>query len=1355
MMYARVEDLKRGYQLQRTSGVIAVGTLLLALAALIGWFFGLSFLNSPLIPAQPINPLSAINIALLSAGLLVYLFKEKSLHLINGIAFLVIADASYILLSHFFHFPFRIDFFFFSESLKSHPNGTGGMAPFAAVNFILLSLSLRMIAKDHRHTPLREYLSFVSLLIAFVPLVLYLYRVPETTPYFLMAPLTAFCFLALSIASLFSRSDRGFIRVLSSKMPGGFTARYLVSAAILFPIILGYVRLQGEWNHWISTEMGVSIIILFFSTVFGTMVGIVAGIINRKAQEQLEKEKRIQVMAEEQRTLNEELVVTTEELQSSNEELQSTIEALELANQTIAQQKDEQLKTYRENLEIIFNNSSDNFILIDRNARIVLFNKGFQRFTESTSGITPAKGDQYFDVLPADRVVPNRTAIYQAFKGESVSAIGQTGQGNQARYFNVRYTPVFTDGEVSHVTISAFDVTNEVKQEKALEEYRQNLNIIFENTRDMFMLVNTDAQIILMNKPFEKHLDQMSYQKVTIGSSLYDIVEPKNRAGLQDLIEQVKQGKAMHSFSETPLEGKMMYFDVFYSPVIKDGQVTHISITANDVSERTEQEKALEEYRHNLDTVFKTSKDTFLLIDKNEKVVLFNQAFDQALQAASGFEAKAGMDFIEVVSPARREKARSILKRAFAGESIATEAEVTLINGTKQIHYVRYEPVRKNGNITHVCFSGVDITDFKKFENELKQKQDFLDKASESAKIGYWTCEPDLVNGKVTWSKELFSIFEIDEKEFTGCANMFNRFVHPDDQAAIDEASKKTFEEGALYNVEHRIILKNGKVKWINDNATMVRDEAGKPKLLVGVTQDITDRKAIEMELKQDQYFLEKASESAKIGYWTSELNNGVSKLTWSKEVFSIFQVSPEEFDGTNQTFFNRVHPDDREHVQILARHAFEQGTLYEVDHRILLPNGTVRWVNERAQVLQMENQKTKLMVGIVQDINDRKIIEEVLREYNDRFEILSKATNDAIWDWDVDANTVVWNHGIESIFGYSERETKNAMSWWEEKVHPTDRDRVALEIEEVFASKSKNWISEYSYRCADGSYKYVLDRAYIIYKNNEPLRMIGAMQDITEVTEYRLSLEKKVEDRTKELNQALRKEKEAVETQKRFVSMASHEFRTPLSTILLSSGYMKKFFNKMSKADVEQKILTIEKQVNHMTVLLEDVLTVGKGEAGKIQVSLREINVEHFLKTVSQEVIGNRGKGYRIDMKLNLGQKLFNTDEGLMRNIVINLLTNAIKFSPDSKSIELTASLEKAGLHLAVKDFGMGISPEDQKRLFEPFYRGTNIQTISGTGLGLSIVKKAVDLLKGEIEVNSVPGTGTEFIVTLPQPEQ
>lgn len=1352
MAQAAAEDLKRDYQLQRASGVIAFATLLLAVGALCGWAFGLSFLNSPLIPSLPINPLSAIHIVLLSVGLLAYLFKEKSRPLINGIAFLVIADSTYILLNRLFHFPLRIDLLVFSESLKSYASGTGGMAPFAAVNFILLAFSLRMIAQEHGQKTLRAYLPFTSLLIAFITLILYLYRVPETTPYFLMAPLTAFCFLALSIASLLSRPDRGFVKILSSPMPGGFTARYLVSAAILFPVILGYLRLLGEWNHWITTEMGVSIITLFFSTVFGTMVGIVAGIINRRSQEQLEKEKRIQAMAEEQCALNEELMVTTEELQSSNEELQSTIEALELANQTIARQKDEQLKTYRENLEIIFNNSSDNFILIDREANIVLFNKGFQRFTESTSGITPAKGDHYFDVLPADRVVPNRAAIEQAFKGESVSVIGQTGQENQARYFHVRYTPVFSNGEVSHVTISAFDVTNEVKQEKALEEYRQNMNIVFENTVDMFMLVDADAQIVLMNKPFEKHLGQLSYQKVAIGSSLYDIVAPENRPGLQGLIEQVKQGKAMHSFSETPFENKTLYLDVFYNPVMKDGQVTHISITANDVTERTEQEKVLEEYRHNLDTVFKTSKDTFLLIDKNEKVVLFNQAFAQALQAVSGREAKAGMDFIEVVAPARRETARGILARAFAGESIAAEAEVTLINGTQQIHYVRYEPVRKNGNITHVCFSGVDITDLKKFENELKQKQDFLDKASESAKIGYWTCEPDLVNGRVTWSKELFSIFEIEEKEFNGYANMFNRFVHPDDQAALDEASKKTFEDGALYNLEHRIVLRNGKVKWINHNATLVRDEAGKPKLLVGVTQDITDRKAIEMELKQDQYFLEKASESAKIGYWTSELNNGVSKLTWSKEVFNIFQVSPEEFDGTNQTFFNRVHPDDLEQVRILARHAFEQGTLYEVDHRILLPNGTVRWVNERAQVLQMENQKTKLMVGIVQDINDRKIIEEVLREYNDRFEILSKATNDAIWDWDVDANTVVWNHGIESIFGYSERETKNAMSWWEEKVHPDDRDRVAKEIEEVFASKSRNWISEYSYRCADGSYKHVLDRAYIIYRNHEPVRMIGAMQDITEVTEYRLSLEKKVEDRTRELNQALRKEQEAVETQKRFVSMASHEFRTPLSTILLSSGYMKKFFTKMSKADIEQKILTIEKQVNHMTVLLEDVLTVGKGEAGKIQVSLQEINVEHFLKTVSQEVIGSRGKGYRIDMKLNLGQRLFNTDEGLMRNIVINLLTNAIKFSPDSKTIELTASLEKAGLRLSVKDFGMGISPDDQKRLFEPFYRGTNIQTISGTGLGLSIVKKAVDLLKGDIEVSSNSGAGTEFIVTLPQ---
>jgi signal transduction histidine kinase len=262
-------------------------------------------------------------------------------------------------------------------------------------------------------------------------------------------------------------------------------------------------------------------------------------------------------------------------------------------------------------------------------------------------------------------------------------------------------------------------------------------------------------------------------------------------------------------------------------------------------------------------------------------------------------------------------------------------------------------------------------------------------------------------------------------------------------------------------------------------------------------------------------------------------------------------------------------------------------------------------------------------------------------------------------------------------------------------------------------------------------------------------LTLVG--QDVTELIEYRTDLEKKVEKRTHELHLALQKEKELVEMKSRFVSIASHEFRTPLSTVSLASGFIKKFRNRMSPEEIDKKLVSIETEVSHMASLLADILTIGKGEAGKIEVNWKSIPVGFFFKNLAQQVVESTQKSHRVNLKLHCPFECFQTDEGLIRNIVINLLNNAIKFSPHQDEIELTVTGSQAEIIIRVRDFGIGIPPEDASKLFEPFYRATNVAAISGTGLGLSIVKKAVDLLGGEVKVPRVLGPGTEFLVTLP----
>jgi len=257
--------------------------------------------------------------------------------------------------------------------------------------------------------------------------------------------------------------------------------------------------------------------------------------------------------------------------------------------------------------------------------------------------------------------------------------------------------------------------------------------------------------------------------------------------------------------------------------------------------------------------------------------------------------------------------------------------------------------------------------------------------------------------------------------------------------------------------------------------------------------------------------------------------------------------------------------------------------------------------------------------------------------------------------------------------------------------------------------------------------------------------------QDITELTDYRRSLEVKVEERTRELKRILNKEKEVVEMKSRFVSIASHEFRTPLSSIKFSADFIKKHNQALDTHEVNLKLENIEKQINHMTYLLDDILTYGKSEAGKIQLVKSRIVFADFLQKIMEEVsISTKGTHTITTNFTDLPDEIL-TDEKLLRSVLINLLTNAIKYSPGKNKIYLEAESSKGMLTLRVRDEGMGIAADELEKIFEPFLRGKSANSIQGTGLGLSITKKAVELLNGTISVSSRPHEETLFTVTIP----
>jgi PAS domain S-box-containing protein len=241
-----------------------------------------------------------------------------------------------------------------------------------------------------------------------------------------------------------------------------------------------------------------------------------------------------------------------------------------------------------------------------------------------------------------------------------------------------------------------------------------------------------------------------------------------------------------------------------------------------------------------------------------------------------------------------------------------------------------------------------------------------------------------------------------------------------------------------------------------------------------------------------------------------------------------------------------------------------------------------------------------------------------------------------------------------------------------------------------------------------------------------------------------------KLEESQQELNEALNKEKQLNEIKSSFVSLASHEFRTPLSTVLSSAALIAKYTQNEDQDKRDRHVRRIKDSVKHLNNLLEDFLSLGKLEEGKIGAKPEPFDINEFLEDVKEELKASIKTGQEIHTE-KISNAIFVTDKRLLKNILINLLSNAVKFSGENTIIQMNATLIKNKLILSVKDQGIGISEEDQQHMFTSFFRAKNAVNIQGTGLGLHIVKRYADLIKADVHLKSKLGAGTEVTIELP----
>ena len=274
------------------------------------------------------------------------------------------------------------------------------------------------------------------------------------------------------------------------------------------------------------------------------------------------------------------------------------------------------------------------------------------------------------------------------------------------------------------------------------------------------------------------------------------------------------------------------------------------------------------------------------------------------------------------------------------------------------------------------------------------------------------------------------------------------------------------------------------------------------------VCMDVTARENALQNLRDNEARLLAAEKIAKLGYWKLDIQQ--NSLFWSDEVYNIWGVQKDSFEISLESFFNIVHPDDKEDFKIELDASLAGEKEHYFEHRIILADDSVKWICEKGKLIKNDDGEPISFEGTVQDITREKLLELSLEESNKRFNYVNKATFDAIWDWNLLTDESYWGEGFQTIFGYDLTSIQSEDHFWTNHVHPEDFEKISRGIKDALEGKESNWSNEYRFQKADNNYANVLDRGIIIRdKAGKAIRMVGAIQDITEKKTLEELLEK------------------------------------------------------------------------------------------------------------------------------------------------------------------------------------------------------------------------------------------------------
>lgn len=576
-------------------------------------------------------------------------------------------------------------------------------------------------------------------------------------------------------------------------------------------------------------------------------------------------------------------------------------------------------------------------------------------------------------------------------------------------------------------------------------------------------------------------------------------------------------------------------------------------------------------------------------------------------------------------------------------------------------------------------------------------------------------------------------------------------YIHPEDRERVD-AAFATMEAEAQFDIEYRMVLPDGRLRWVRDRGAAVRDDAGDLTHVIGIAEDVTERHRVHALMETQEHRLALALHAAGLHVWT--FNPQRQHLEANALLCTLFG-----FDAARCHYLGpwrrRLHREDRLRIEAAFRATLFNGLPLNEDFRISLASGERRVFN--VQAMRVGRGPDVRLHGVCADISERAEHQEALMDRNQRLKLALDAAKMSMWSLDLATQQLVVGPDFRRIIGLPDQMSTTALEW---NQHILAEDRAGVEAAFVAAAKANRpFVFDYRVRLADGGLRWINSQAtFVVDERGVPLRCNGVIVDVTERKLAELRLRRSEGQLRLLLDrelQARRQAEAAARARDQFLAIVSHELRSPLSAI---QSWAQVLDSQVQQAPpmVQRAIAGIKTGVLQQVRLIDDLLDATRLLSGELSLQPTPVNLQAAVEAALASIQpAARLKQVSIKSRLKLGAAEVLGDQDRLQQIVWNLLSNAVKFTPAGGEVWVTGEARGDALCIEVRDNGKGIAQGFLPELFQWFKRAetSSHRSQDGLGLGLALVRHLSELHGGQTTAESKGlGLGACFTLTLPK---